>query len=146
MSEITSFKGPYAFLSNFWFCDVVLDGLKYKSVEHAFQAAKTFDPEWRAKIRLASKPGEAKKLGRQVPLRSDWEEVKLDVMHDLLYQKFTSTTILRLDLLRTVGSQLIEGNYWHDTFWGVCDGIGQNWLGRLLMEVRDELLSVRLRI
>lgn len=130
---IDSFSGPYRFLSNFY------DRAPGPTVEHLFQAAKTTDREWKEAILSASTPAFAKKLGRQAPMRPDWEDVKLGVMRDLLTTKFWAGTSYAIALLATGDEQLIEGNTWGDTYWGVCDGVGQNWLGRLLMEVRDEL-------
>ena len=136
--SIESFSGEYRFLSNFWPCLVALDGTLYPSVEHAYQAAKTLDPEERASVRNADGPYKAKKAGRAVILREDWGDVKLDVMADLVYQKFQHPE-LREKLLATGNQELIEGNHWKDFFWGVCNGKGQNHLGRILMDVRSQL-------
>lgn len=141
MSEsISEFRGRFRFLSNFYApaFGVILDGETYKTVEHAYQAAKTFDKNERTAIRLTSKPGEAKRHGRHVKLRTDWESVKLDLMLDLVRQKFKDATLCEM-LLETGDSQLIEGNDWGDFFWGVCGGKGQNHLGKILMRVREEL-------
>lgn len=136
---IDSFKGQYRFLSNFWPCRVALNGEIYYSTEHAYQAAKTMNSDERAAIRRCEKPGSAKKLGRHVTLRSDWDQVRLKVMYELLKQKFLSGTELAKQLVATGTEDLIEGNTWGDTFWGVCGGTGHNNLGRLLMLVRGEL-------
>lgn len=136
--KIDHFRGIYAFLSNFYPCTVEYDTNKYPSVEHAFQAAKTLNRQEQYKIWLAKTPNEAKKLGRQVTLRPDWEEVKIDVMRQLIHQKFQNR-IFRLKLLATRNAELIEGNHWHDYFWGVCNGQGQNWLGKILMEEREKI-------
>jgi ribA/ribD-fused uncharacterized protein len=134
---IDSFSGPWGFLSNFAPCEVLLDGVAYPSVEHAYQAAKTLKLEQREKFLLNGvTPAMAKRMGRGVKLRPDWEEVKVGIMRDLLMQKFRPT-ILRRKLLSTFQAELIEGNRWGDTFWGVCNGVGENWLGKLLMEVRQ---------
>jgi len=117
---------------------VTLDGLEYPSVEHAYQAAKTTDPEERATVREALTPGLAKRLGRQVHLRPDWEDVKLAVMADLLRQKFDRPPLAKA-LLETGDEELVEVNYWRDTYWGVFHGTGENHLGRLLMERREQL-------
>jgi ribA/ribD-fused uncharacterized protein len=137
--DITAFQGAHRFLSNFWPAPVVYDGSEYPSVEHAYQAAKTLDPAWREKIWTAIQPGAAKRLGKQVPMRADWEQVKVDVMRDLVFQKFAPGTALAAQLLATGDAMLIEGNTWGDRFWGVCGGSGENHLGRLLMEVRAAL-------
>lgn len=135
---IDSFSGPYRFLSNFYPAEVTFDGYKYPTVEHAYQAAKT-DAAHRALISLAKSPARAKQLGKKVPLRKDWEQVKIQVMLDLLYQKFRNHPDLQEMLLKTGTQELIEGNWWNDRFWGVCNGKGENWLGRLLMQVRTML-------
>jgi ribA/ribD-fused uncharacterized protein len=134
---IDSFKGEYEFLSNFYPATVSYEGEVYPSVEHAFQAAKTLNPQMRLKIRLSNASG-AKKLGRQLDLRADWETVKVDVMRELLKAKFSDPE-LRAKLKATGEEPLVEGNWWGDTFWGVCRGQGDNHLGVLLMEIRDSL-------
>jgi len=136
---IGQFTGEYRWLSNFWLQPVEYEGTLYPSVEHAYQAAKSFDIETRERFQdIMLKPGEAKRLGRRVNIRSDWEQVKLQVMLELLRKKFSDPG-LKAKLLATAGQQLIEGNHWNDTFWGVCNGKGQNQLGRLIMQVRAEL-------
>lgn len=137
--SITCFDGEFAFLSNFSPSPVFLDGVAFPTVEHAFQAAKTLDPAERDLVLAAVTPGRAKRVGRRVTLRPDWEEVRLLVMGDLLQQKFAFGTALARSLLATGDTLLIEGNAWHDTFWGVCDGVGKNHLGRLLMAIRANL-------
>ena len=141
MPPITAFHGPHAFLANFAASPVVLDGQTYPTVEHAFQAAKTFDPEQRQLIRDANPPASAKRLGRQVSLRADWEQVKYEIMRQLLHQKFAIPD-LRAALLATGDAELIEGNTWNDRTWGrvLVKGqwVGKNWLGELLMQVRKE--------
>src|SRR5208282_6927409 len=144
-TKIDSFDGPWRFLPNFPECEVTLDGVKYRSVELAYQAAKTLDLKQREKFTYEGvTSGRAKQMGQALKLRSDWQEVKVGIMRDLLMQKFKPST-LRRRLLSTFQAELIEGNHWHDVFWGVCMGkcdfphapLGENWLGRLLMEVRQ---------
>lgn len=146
MSEITSFSGEYTFLSNFYPCAVLFEGETYPSVEHAFQAAKTMDPKKREIIRQAPTPGKAKRMGRRVELRLDWEKNKIDIMHSLLRQKF-QVPELRQRLLATEDALLVEGNAWGDVFWGCIwtgkSWRGSNWLGSLLMQVRSELQGER---
>jgi ribA/ribD-fused uncharacterized protein len=113
--------------------------LVYPTVEHAFQAAKTLDPTGREMIRRATSPKQAKALGYKVKLRPDWESVKLNVMEQCLREKFKPGTQLSQELLATGSRELVEGNTWNDTFWGVCRGQGKNHLGRLLMKIRKEL-------
>jgi ribA/ribD-fused uncharacterized protein len=140
VTDITTFQGEHRFLSNFYPAVVVLDGTRYPTVENAFQAAKTETPLERLPF-VVVKPGEAKRLGRKLKLRRGWDLQRVDVMHNLLRQKFGSGA-LRLKLLQTGDRRLVEGNTWHDNYWGscVCCGPGNNWLGRLLETVRDELL------
>lgn len=140
---INEFQGKYRFLSNFWYAPVEYEGKYYTSNEAAYQAAKTLDPDQRDEIRRAQKPGDAKRLGRKVTLRSDWEQVKIDVMRELLEKKF-QTPILKKQLLETGDEELVEGNRWHDLYYGKCNcsrcgGKGQNVLGKLLMELRKKL-------
>ena len=160
-TRIDSFTGAWGFLSNFAPGEVKLwvtaDGMVfarevpdatvevYASVEHAYQAAKTLNAASREKFRFAGvTPARAKRMGRSLKLRPDWEEIKVGIMRDLLMQKFRPS-ILRRRLLSTFQAELIEGNHWHDVFWGVCMGkcdfphapLGDNMLGKLLMEVRQ---------
>ena len=139
MLHITEFRGPYFFLSNFYETPVKYEGLTYPSSEAAFQAAKCLDPKAR-KIFQTMTPKQAKQFGRRVSLRPDWEEIKLQVMAEILKNKFENK-ILRTQLLATDTANLVEGNYWHDTFWGVdlTTGKGQNHLGKLLMNLRKNL-------
>jgi ribA/ribD-fused uncharacterized protein len=140
VADITSFKGEYRFLSNFYPCAVELDGVLYPTSENAFQAAKTLGDRTPF---LDCTPGQSKKLGREVTLRHEWDAIKLDVMHKLLLDKFTRHADLRAKLLATGAARLIEGNSWGDVFWGVDDktGAGQNRLGRLLEQVRGDLAA-----
>lgn len=139
MSKIDSFSGEYRFLSNFYPCQVTLDNETYPSVEHAYQAAKTLDMEERTVLRTTGPANIVKKLGRRVTVRSDWESVKIEIMSDLVWQKFSNNTELKNKLLDTGNCELVEGNWWNDTFWGVCNGSGHNYLGQILMAVRNEL-------
>lgn len=138
VDKIEEFSGKYRFLSNFLEgCPFVYDGILHKTSEHAFQAAKTLDPMWHAKITTAIGPGQAKMFGRKAPIRSDWDSIRIGVMLDILRAKFKDPTLKRM-LLETGDAELIEGNYWNDHFWGVCDGRGENHLGKLLMQIREE--------
>lgn len=118
---------------------VELDGEVYPSVEHAYQSAKTMDTRLRKHIQNTPTPGAAKKAGRKLEIRKDWEEIKLSVMEDLVRQKFTNNSLLKQRLLDTGNEPLIEGNTWGDQFWGVSDGKGLNHLGFILMDIREEL-------
>lgn len=141
MTTIDRFTGDHAFLSNFCHSPIELDGIIYPTVEHAFQAAKTLDHADKHRIAAASTPGNAKRLGRKVQLRRDWEQVKVGIMQDLVRLKFTVHQDLRAKLIATGDAELIEGNTWNDRFWGVCRGQGRNQLGLILMQVRAELAA-----
>ena len=138
MSKITSFTAANRFLSNFYPSRVELDGEEYPTVEHAYQAAKTLDIAERMTIAQILTAGAAKHFGKSVTMRPDWEVIKLAVMEDLLRQKLTNVT-LAARLIATGDDELIEGKTWGDTFWGVCNGVGENHLGKLLMKIRSEL-------
>ena len=138
MNKVDCFDGKYAFLSNFSPSPIVFDCVTYPTVEHFFQALKSLNRDERRSIAAAASPGKAKRMGRQVKLREDWEDIKLDVMREGLRLKFKDPK-LKAKLLATGDAYLEEGNTWHDTYWGVCNGIGQNHLGLLLMEIREEL-------
>lgn len=134
---IDNFTGEYYFLSNFYPVKVVLDGLEYPSLENAYQAAKNFDYERRKNfIPLTAK--EAKQEGQKILKRPDWDQIKILVMTNLIREKFKDSE-LKNKLLLTGNQELIEGNTWGDQYWGVCKGIGENNLGKILMKVREEL-------
>lgn len=139
---INRFNGKYAFLSNFSLVRLHYEEWTYQSVENAFQAQKSLDPNVRFDFRWMQ-PWEAKREGYKVKLRSDWEEKKVQIMRELLRLKFEHPSLAKL-LLETGDAFLEEGNKHHDQVWGVCyckkhKGVGRNFLGALLMEVRAEL-------
>lgn len=136
---IDRFFGQYRFLSNFWPCEIEFEGIIYPSIEHAYVAAKTTDQRIRAQIAAIAKPGAVKKFGRTIVLRDDWEQSKIGFMRQFVAQKFAPGTELAQKLLDTGTRHLEEGNTWGDKFWGVCNGEGLNWLGRILMSQRIEL-------
>ena len=137
---IDSFRGEFHWLSNFYSCSVHFEGLTFGNTEAAFQASKTLDMEERESF-FGLSGGQAKRLGRKVELRSDWEAVKIEVMREVLRCKFSQNPELKAKLIATGDAELIEGNNWNDRFWVVCRGVGQNYLGKLLMEVRAELVN-----
>lgn len=130
-------------LSNFSSHGIEMDGLWYPTVEHYFQAQKFHDVQYREKIRAARTPKESKTLGRsrKVPIRSDWEEVKDEIMFDACLRKFQMHKSLKELLLSTGDEELIE-NAPTDYYWG-CGrrGTEQNKLGKILMRVRQKLRS-----
>ena len=134
---INEFKNENFFLSNYYVVPVTYNGLTFQSNEAAFQAQKTLNEGQRRKFTKLA-PNKAKAKGCNVLLREDWEEVKRDFMRDFIHQKFQNENLKKL-LLATGDAELIEGNYWHDYYWGVCNGVGQNWLGKILMEERKQI-------
>ena len=152
---IGPFRGKYSFLSNFYPVPegaiITYEGLSAPTVEHAYQAEKCADSMDHRRVLAAPTPGAAKKLGNRYKMTDGWESIKLTVMLGLLRRKFAPNTELATQLLATGEEELIEVNTWGDRFWGAQwvpnteqEGpywalLGDNWLGRLLMEVRDEL-------
>jgi N-glycosidase YbiA len=133
---ITKFREEYFFLSNFYPVQIKMDDIFYPSLEHAYQASKTLDEDERLMIRFASTPGKAKRMGKEITIRQDWDKVKVGIMKKLLEQKFSKPALKKM-LLETGDEEIIEGNEWGDTFWGICNGEGSNILGKLLMEIRN---------
>lgn len=131
---IDSFTKEHFFLSNFYRTDICIDDLKFSSSESAFQSYKNLEEQ--SSFQPLS-PSESKKKGRHVKLRDDWDDIKLSIMERILRVKF-SNPILSKKLLSTGDEELIEGNYWNDTYWGVCNGVGENNLGKLLMKIRED--------
>jgi len=136
---INSFRGKYYFLSNFYPSEILIGGKKYTTVEHTYQAMKAVNGEDLAWIACAATPSEAKKRGNEIICREDWENVKLPTMKAIIYLKFRTHLDLLKQLIATGNEELVEGNWWNDTFWGICNGVGENHLGKILMEVRDSL-------
>ena len=139
---INLFRDEYFFLSNFYPVEIKLDGIVYPNAEAAFQAQKTLDVEERRNFSMLKNPVQAKRLGRKVKLRDDWEEVKLDIMTEVISQKFLQHPHLIEMLLQTGDEELVEGNKWGDRFWGVCKGKSENHLGKILMKIRDAYKSI----
>ena len=143
---IDSFSGEYSFLSSFSPASVSDNDydIRYPTVEHGYQAYKTQVYPLRVEIAHKDTPGQAKRAGQRVALRTDWEQVKVSVMRMFVQQKFRNP-MLAVQLMDTGDRELCEGNYWHDQYWGDCtcpkhrDVPGQNVLGQILMIVRSEL-------
>ena len=140
MDKINEFRGEYYFLSNFYNADVTYQGVIYKNNEAAFQSAKAIDLDTRIRFSKLD-PLTAKREGRRVKLRSDWEEIKFDIMYEVCYNKFRSNEELKQELIATGSAHLEEGNTWGDIIWGTVDGKGQNNLGKILMRVRREIVE-----
>lgn len=145
MPTISFFIGDYRFLSNFYPCIFIYDGTTWPSVEHAYQAAKTFNHVSREQIRTALTAARAKAIGSEVSLRADWHDIRLTVMRELLALKYRRGSVLARHLVATHPALLIHGNHYHDHFWGAVpfeqEWRGTNWLGKLLMDRRAELIE-----
>ena len=145
---ISCFDKEWAFLSNFYESEIEFEGIVYPTNEHFFQAMKTLDIDERRAIANALTPGKAKRMGRRVTLRSDWEEVKEEVMFLSLCLKFADDQLADW-LLETGDEELVEGTTWHDNEWGNCtcekckNIPGKNKLGKLLMKVRGMIKEER---
>lgn len=133
---INNLKGTY--LSNFYERSMFHEGLLYRNAESAFQASKCKNIEQRKEFQ-ALLGFQAKAKGRTVEIVSNWNEVRLEVMLNVVRNKFEQHPDLLAMLVGTKDDQIVEGNYWNDTFWGVCKGKGENHLGLILMQVRNEL-------
>lgn len=150
---IDKFDGKYRFLSNFYPCKIEHQGITYPSVEHYYVAMKVNDQQlingkyytpgdFREMISKVKEPAFVKKIGAKAKLRPDWDSKKLEVMNWGIREKFKDENLKEL-LLSTGDQELIEGNFWKDFFWGVCNGKGQNHLGKILMTVRDEIRGIK---
>ena len=137
---ISEFRGKYYFLSNFYSSPVYYRGMTFRNAEAAFHAQKDRS---RASEFTRLNPSEAKRLGRRVRLRRDWEDIKEDIMFEVFMAKFGGSQSLADALLATGDEKLVEGNTWGDRYWGVCDGKGLNKLGGILERVRENLRMLR---
>ncbi len=148
MKTIDDFEGEYRFLSNFYKSPIEFDGITYPTVEHAYQAQKTLDNDLRLAVSELPTAGDAKRFGNTLKesgqLREDWEEVKVLIMTELCGIKF-QISYFKKQLLLTGDAILIEGNTWHDNFWGDCvckkclNIEGKNNLGIILMAIREKI-------
>jgi ribA/ribD-fused uncharacterized protein len=137
---ISEFFGENRFLSNFYPAEFVWDGIVWPSSEHAYQAAKMLDRNKRIEFSKLRTPSEAKKLGKHIELREDWNEVRYDLMYEIVLEKFRQNPHLKAKLIATGDARLEEGNNWNDRTWGICppgSNMGLNWLGEILMSIRD---------
>jgi ribA/ribD-fused uncharacterized protein len=139
---IDTFREEYWFLSNFYPCTLFADdGNIYPSVEHAYQAYKTTDFSIREKIKNIKKPGGAKRFGRIFEKRTGWEFLKTGIMFNFVMLKFSTNKILQFKLVHTFPNSIVHDNSWGDIYWGICDNIGQNILGKMLMEIRRHFIK-----
>lgn len=141
--NIYYFKNNYRFLSNFFTCQILYKDYIFQSAEQLFQFRKTNDLTEKENIVNAKTPGEAKKLGKKVTLVKNWNQIKEYIMFDCVFQKFNQNIDLKNKLLKTNDYYLVEGNNWHDNYWGKCycdqcvEINSQNKLGIILMKLRD---------
>jgi len=139
-NTVKFFFREYFFLSNFYERDTEINEIVFKTNEHYFQTIKTANEKEKMEIMKAETPGIAKRLGKKCVMREDWEAIKLKVMKTGLMAKFSQHEDLKKRLFDTGNMVLEEGNDWNDRYWGVdLDGKGENMLGKLIMEIRDEL-------
>ena len=147
MESIDEFTNGNRFLSNFYRSPIHHQGINYPTAEHLYQALKTTERSMRKKISSLNTPGKAKRMGKTITLRKDWEGIKIIAMRWVIGLKFDQNLELQQLLLATEGSILVEGNYWHDNFWGNCKCPkckqidGKNNLGKILMRKRFQLLE-----
>jgi ribA/ribD-fused uncharacterized protein len=142
MKIINWFRGDYGFLSNFYPCKIVIGNLTFWSTESAYQALKC--TEYADMVQFCKLgPDEAKYRARELKragkCKPNWEDMSLEIMEDLIRVKFSVHQDLKQKLLDTGDAELIEGNNWGDVFWGQCNGVGENHLGKILMKIREEL-------
>jgi len=140
---IKSFSGQYSFLSNFAFCDnLIVGGMNWITSEHAYQAMKTNDYSGRIIIQNCDTPGQAKRAGQKLTIVNNWDRKKVGVMNYIVAIKFNTNAYFKELLLLTGDEIIMEGNNWHDNFWGNCECPkcknidGLNHLGKILMDVR----------
>lgn len=145
---ISEFQGDYRFLSNFYIGNPLkVHGMTFQTSEHLYQALKTIDPVEVKAILSCQSPGEAKRLGKTLTLREDWDSIKDRAMELCVSHKFMANNDLLIRLLETGSEFLVEGNSWHDNYWGACScdrcqGVEQhNKLGYTLMRFRDSMNS-----
>ena len=137
MNVINSFDGEYDFLSNFYECPILWKGNLYRNSESIYQSYKTLD---NVPFDFTKTTGsQAKKISKKLNVRPDWNKIKFDLMYEICQEKFNQNTDIAQKLMNTGDAILIEGNYWGDTYWGKCKGVGQNKLGQTLMRIRNEL-------
>jgi len=140
MSKINKFRGDYAFLSNFYPCIIHYKEMTFRCSEAMFQSFKCRTRE-DAEMFQDFDGLTSKRMSHKIKVRDDWYNISISAMYITLKEKFTQNPALKEKLLATGDSYLEEGNTWNDKFWGVSYGVGENYLGKLLMLVRKELLE-----
>ena len=138
--NIYQFQDEYRWLSNFSKCPITINDITYPSIEHAYQSAKSPLNSWKSFCSTTPSPAIIKKHSRNIKLIKNWEDVKVNIMRGCLIQKYSQEPYKSL-LLKTGNAYIQEGNSWGDVFWGVDIHTkkGQNTLGKLIMEIRNEL-------
>lgn len=152
---IDKFRGTYAFLSSFYMVEMTVWDEPHQSVEHFFQSWKTDNMLEHLQIACAPSPAIAKKMagprGFRLPngeffkitLREDWSNIRDYIMWAGVQAKFDQNPKEKAWLINTYPHDLVEGNYWHDNYWGNCSCHkcrnipGINMLGRILMGHRN---------
>lgn len=139
---IKEFKDEYAWLSNFYLCKIIINGLQYPSVEHAFQAQKSNDPNWKIYCRETINPDKLKIVSKKIDLIENWNNIRESIMFECLKQKFNQEPF-KTKLIATKNMRIQEGNTWGDKFWVVDlnTGKGENRLGLMIEKIRIELLK-----
>jgi ribA/ribD-fused uncharacterized protein len=143
-NTVYGFFGPFRFLSNFHVVQIPYNGLVYPSTEAAYMSAKTTDRSIHKLLTQARNPSDARKIGKTLVLREGWDDMRLEVMEEVNRIKYSQTdyfdSMKLRDMLKvTTPAVLVEANWWGDTFWGECNGIGENNLGKILMKIRESL-------
>lgn len=143
-NKTCSFSGELNFCSNFYYAEILYKGQKFKTAEHAYQWSKCKHDADKAAICEAKTPVEAKKIGKKATIIDNWDNSRIPIMYEILKCKF-SLPFLKEKLINTGDQELVNENYWRDTVFGVYNKEGDNWLGRLLMRIRDELKDANIQ-
>lgn len=142
MKKITEFVEEFSWLSNFTPVKIMFDGDEYPSVEHAYMSAKSHDEGWKEFCQNTKNPGSVKRASRKIKLREGWDDIKFDIMLRCLEKKFIQEPF-KSKLIETGDAYIMEGNWWKDTYWGIDlkSGEGNNYLGKLIMGIRTDLIN-----
>jgi ribA/ribD-fused uncharacterized protein len=135
---IRTFDGEYAFLSNFYSAPIAFESVLFPTSEHAYQAQKFVSSDMRVAIASINDPSDVKRFARSFPITPDWEQLRVEVMLNVVRTKFACHRSLGRQLSDTGEELLQEDNTWGDSFWGTVGSHGENWLGRILMHIRAE--------
>lgn len=142
LDSVRGFFGKYRCLSNFWPCNVRIDGLNFSSSEAAYMAQKTLDPVVKRQFAQCITGKDAKALGYKIQIRDDWDDIhRIHAMYRVLFAKFTQNPDLLAVLIGTQNKYLEESNWWDDRYWGKVDGVGFNHLGETLMTIRNFVIQ-----